>query len=498
MRITCVHTVEHSFRPGQPLSAWSEIPFGLATIAAILEEAGHQVECLVLTAQEITDSALLPRLQRSRADLLALSAVTTQFPSIREVARIAKLLPQAPYTVLGGHHASLAPDDAMACPWLDAICIGEGDRVIAGLVADVEAGRTPTDIEHLWIRQPDGSVQKNAPAPTFLDDLDSLPVINRSAWERWVANPRGSAVILVGRGCPYTCTYCSNHALMALSNGRYLRVRSVEHVLAELADLEAQNPALSMVYLEVETIAAMPRYAEELCAALAERNRQRERPLEFGCNLAITSALVQRGERMEKMLAALAAANMTYLNVGLESGSQRIRSEVLRRPKYSNDDLIAFCQAARRHGIGVNLNIIIGLPTETVADYLETVDVARRCRPASIQHNIFYPYAGTDLYDTAAEMGLFQPATLGHTAERRRPYLDLPDFPRWRLRLESVLVFPRVFHGDWPASKVAVAATWQGLRPYPRLTSTIKAVGGRSQRLRAVMDRHREIPVGEG
>jgi anaerobic magnesium-protoporphyrin IX monomethyl ester cyclase len=286
--------------------------------------------------------------------------------------------------------------------------------------------------------------------------------------------------------------------MMAVSQGRYLRVRSVDHVLGEVEELQAGNPDLGHIYLEVETIAAMPRYAEDLCAALAALNARRERPLEFGCNLAITSALVRKTDRMERLLAGLAAANMTWLNIGLESGSERIRSEVLRRPKYSNDDLATFCLAARRHGIRVNLNVIIGLPTETVADYLETVDVARRCRPASIQHNIFYPYAGTDLYVTAQEMGLFDAGSLGTAAERRRPYLDLPDFPTWRVQAESVLIYARVFGGRWPLGKVAVQTAWQGLRPYPRLTSAIKSAGSRSQRLRAVMDRHRDLPVAAG
>ncbi len=49
MNITCVYTVETYNSIEKPLGVATEIPFGIAMIATVLENAGNEVELLVIT-----------------------------------------------------------------------------------------------------------------------------------------------------------------------------------------------------------------------------------------------------------------------------------------------------------------------------------------------------------------------------------------------------------------------------------------------------------------
>lgn len=62
--------------------------------------------------------------------------------------------------------------------------------------------------------------------------------------------------ILVARGCPYKCTYCSNHALQLLSDGKLVRYRSPGDMNEGIEEVRRLYPDLRDIYLEVETIGA--------------------------------------------------------------------------------------------------------------------------------------------------------------------------------------------------------------------------------------------------
>lgn len=113
--------------------------------------------------------------------------------------------------------------------------------------------------------------------------------------------------------------------------------------------------------------------------------------------------------------------------------------------------------------------ILMGLPTETLKDYFETVSVARQCEPAGLYPSIFYPYPGTHLFNLAAELKLFDPAKIRPTAERSRAYLELPGFSKRRIWFEYLIVHYRIFRGRWPLTHVGIHAIMQFLGAFPSL-----------------------------
>jgi anaerobic magnesium-protoporphyrin IX monomethyl ester cyclase len=446
LSIACVYSVETYITLDKPIREGASIPFGIATIASVLKGAGHDVELLVFTPDTPILATLRPFMQRVRPRLFCLTAVSTQFPLIRTIAEAIKSLDSACYVALGGAHASLMPEEAIGCPFIDAVCVGEGDTAVVDLAAQILAGRQPGNIHNFWFKQPGADIiERNASAP-FLPDLDSLPFIDRELWRPWIMEPARDPSVLVGRGCPFRCSYCSNHILGKLASGSYVRFRSHNNIIKEIEQI-TRDSRVTNIYLEVETVGVNIEYALQLCEALSRFNDGRDTPIKFKINLAVTNKIVRDIRLLNSLFNAFKRANIVTINIGLESGSEKIRNEVLRRPRYSNEDIIKFCVCATKYDIRIIMFIMIGLPGESVADFQETYQVVKTCEPYHIWLSIFYPYPGTDLYYIARDKKLFSDKDIGNVLERRRSYLTLPNFPRWRIMFEYVFFKFRVFQG---------------------------------------------------
>jgi radical SAM superfamily enzyme YgiQ (UPF0313 family) len=248
-----------------------------------------------------------------------------------------------------------------------------------------------------------------------------------------------------------------------------VRLRSPQDVVKELTSLDETYEDVGTVYLEVETFSANQRYAYALCDALEEFNRHRSRPLSFGINMNVYRRALQDTELFERMR----RANFCFINVGLESGSERIRTEVLRRPKYTNDEFIQFCELVKRHGMSVNVYVLFGLPEETAADAQETIDMLKRAKPSALLPSVFFPYPGTDLYNRLVQMGLLDEKEFFETfqgnQERFQARIDYPGLSRRRIEWLLITLHYRVYAGLWPWRRRLASTLFALLYVFPRL-----------------------------
>src|SRR3989338_6982968 len=263
--------------------------------------------------------------------MICFTAVSTEYPFMAGLAKYIRKHYSDLYLVAGGAHVSLNPEGALEN--FDALCIGEGEFPILELVTQLENGKTPSAIANLWIKHND-KIEKNMPRP-FMQNIDDLPFPDREMWQEWIkAGATARHAILLGRGCPYNCSYCSNHALRKLTTGTYTRYRSPDNILWEIKELISEFPEQKEIYLEVETIGQVKNWTLELCAKLTAFNKTRPEPLSFGANLRVAP-----NSDLESIFNAFKQANFRFVNIGLESGSEKVRREILRR-NYSNEDII--------------------------------------------------------------------------------------------------------------------------------------------------------------
>jgi radical SAM superfamily enzyme YgiQ (UPF0313 family) len=428
MKVLFVYSLRDSLTCRHPLASPGDIHIGISYIGAYLKSLGHETQLVVLSSERPARSLkLLEAVVAEFAPrMVAFTAVSTQYPFIRKAAgRVKRHWPDK-FLFLGGVHASLRPQEVVQDDF-DAVCVGEGEMPAAELAAALEAGTRPRSIPNVWFKRAEGSVEKN-PARPFLAELDRLPFPDREMWRPWVMATRmTNHVVQPGRGCPYDCAYCSNHALRKLAGGSYVRLRAPAEIVREIRELKRQYREATDVYLQCETIAVDVNWIEELAGKISGFNNELDHALAFTCNFRVARQFLS-----ERVFQALARANVRTIEIGLESGSPRLRAEVLRRD-YSNEEFFTAVTLARRHGMRVNIYNMIGLPGETPAELNETVEVNRQVVPDRSNTSIFFPYPGTDLYESCRAQGLITEKG-SISAERQRATLDFPAFSRARIQ----------------------------------------------------------------
>jgi len=449
MKILFIYSLDDVQSVQSPIRAWTSVQFGISYISSTLKAHGHQTQLLVLgdNLWKASENLLRNTMEEFDPRLVCFTAVYSQYAFIEKIAALTKNQWPDKFLIIGGVHATLQPDDVIGGPF-DAICIGEGEYPTVELCDQLESHIEPHGIANLWIKSPTGNIERNEPR-VFLEDLDQLPFPDREMWKPWMKEQLGGELaLLLGRGCPYDCTYCSNLALRNVANGKYVRMRSPENILQEVAFLHKLYPHRRM-YFEVETIAMNKNWLIELCSLLKTFNSTISQAISFGCNIRISPRI-----KDESLFDALKNANFYKLNIGLESGSKKIRRDVLKRI-YSNEDFLEIVSLARKHGLKIFVYNMIGLPEESLDDHKETVLLNRLCQPDGHYTGIFYPYPGTELYNVCIEQGLIK-GTLDVQNERRRPVIELPKFSTTQIRRAYTWFDYHVYRGYKPIWKILI------------------------------------------
>jgi anaerobic magnesium-protoporphyrin IX monomethyl ester cyclase len=223
---------------------------GVSQLSAIAKLHGHQVG-LAFSASLFHDrfnlefpsispffddtAETIAAIRDQRPDVLAFSALTSTYQWMLEVAAKAKEMDPNVRTVFGGVHPSAVPERVLARPQVDFVVIGEGDDAFPRILSMVADGKYGDPIFNTRYKMPDGRVVSGM-QKGFLQHLDSLPFYDKPLWEDHV-RIGDLYLTMASRGCPYRCTFCFNNFFAKLpeeKSGKYVRLRSVEHMIAEL------------------------------------------------------------------------------------------------------------------------------------------------------------------------------------------------------------------------------------------------------------------------
>lgn len=210
---------------------------GLASLSAVLKQHGHETALYHLLWPPRQDD-FQDELRRQAPDLVAFSLRSEVFGIGTRLALWAKELGYP--TIAGSYHPTLAPEESIAAPGIDMVCLGEGEAPLAELCDRMRAGRDPYDIPSLWFKC-EGDVIRN-PAGPVIEDLDDLPVPDFALFDfsKLTSTQTYTGLVSFSRGCPYNCTYCCNHKLRSLypNKKRWLRSRSPQNAIAYIHGLK--------------------------------------------------------------------------------------------------------------------------------------------------------------------------------------------------------------------------------------------------------------------
>ncbi|MCD4669993.1 MAG: B12-binding domain-containing radical SAM protein [Actinomycetia bacterium] len=426
MKILFIYSLELAISVEKPLYSYEFLQFGISHLSSFLKHNNHDTNLQILSRSfgKKNHSIISKKIKDYQPEIIGFYSVSTEYKFISGISRFIKTNYPDIFLIIGGPHSTLKPEEVSGDDF-DAICIGEGERSILELANTLKNGESPSGIKNLWIKN-NGAIEKN-PLADFFQDIDLLPFADREMWEESVDYKPNlleqNISILLGLGCPFNCTYCINHVLRKITGGNYIRHRSPQNIIKEIKLLHAKYPLEKSMFLELDSFNVNSKWATGLCDEIEKFNRSIDTPLSFRINIRI-----MQNTNLRSLFKTFKRANITSLNIGIESGSMRVREEVLKR-KYSNRDILGIIDLAKKYEIDYNFFIMIGLPGETHKDFKESIKICRISQPKEIMEYIFYPYPGTDLYEYCKKNNLLNKVK-DVKLERRQVAIELPDFTR--------------------------------------------------------------------
>jgi anaerobic magnesium-protoporphyrin IX monomethyl ester cyclase len=359
-------------------------PLGLASIAAVLEQAGHAVELLDANALGLSPAEAAARVRD--ADLVGLTAVTPTIGAAIATARYLKQAGPDRPVVLGGAHGTLLPEETMrAAPDIDVILRGEGEGSVAALVEALAQGFPLDGIPGLTFRR-GGAVRHNPPSGEMVA-MDALPFAAYHLLAGYRYNPhpphglrRPFMAVVTSRGCPYGCAYCSKPVF-----GNRFRARSPERVIEELAYLHRTLGIREVAFYDDVFTLDQSRAAE-----IAERIIASGLKLAWTCETRVN--LVS-----EDLLRLMKRAGCFAIAYGLESASPDILERL--HKGISRDQVVQAVRQTREAGIETIGYLMLGSPGETPETIRQTIALARELKLDYAQFSVTTPFPCTELYE---------------------------------------------------------------------------------------------------
>lgn len=351
---------------------------GILSLAAYVRSRGHEPSLIVSRSLKRTAA----RIFSDPPDLVAFSSTTGGHR--KALALALALRPFYPgKIIMGGPHPTFFPE-VIEHPALDLVCRGEGETALAGLLDRLDRDEDFSELPGLWVKRGDGIVRN--PLAELIADLDALPFPDRRLLEEAAPFFKTFSMrrVMAGRGCPHRCAYCFNQALAELVRGKgpYLRLRSVDHVIAELKAVKANGrPTINFVD---DTFGLKKSWSLELL----ERCRA-EIQLPLIVNL--------RPEQVDgELMAALVKAGGYCVQLGIESADPKSRSELLSR-EMTNEVIEEAARRIKEAGLKLLTYNMVGLPGESLAAAGRTIAWNRELKADFPRISIFQPYPRTEL-----------------------------------------------------------------------------------------------------
>lgn len=382
---------------------------GLRSISSALKGAGHRTRIILTSSLRGRPADLAGESLREickDSGLLGISSMSRG--SSRAKSLIEALRPLGVPIVWGGMHPTLFPEDCAG--HADLVCRGEGEPFMIDLAGRLATGRGYLDIPNGGYLQ-EGRLVLNEVAP-LVPDLDALPFVDFTFEDEHFVDAEGAvrpnadmttagSILFSGsRGCAFGCHYCSNARLKSLyeGKGRYVRKMSVPKFVASAKRCREIFPRAKYFYFTDEDFFARP---------LADLREFAETyPGQVGLPFECMASPQQISD--EKM-ALLVRAGLWRVDVGVESGSDRVKKEVFNRLG-TNEVVLKAAAAVNRHpGVVAYYFFIIGNPYEDREDLLGTVGLIRRLPPPAFVRTynlVFLP--GTHLYEKALRDGIIR------------------------------------------------------------------------------------------
>lgn len=381
---------------------------GISQLSAIAKEHGHKTN-LAFSAQLFNDRNNLQfpliakyfddtqnainTIYNTQPDVIAFGALTSTYQWGLDVARKAKIHNPDVKVIFGGVHASAVPDLVLQRPEIDYVVVGEGDIAFPTILKNIESKDFQTPIINTRFKSLDGNIIRGKQGG-FIQDLDKLPFFDKMLWEEEI-RIGDFYITMATRGCPYRCSFCFNNFFAKLpeekDSGKYVRLRSVDHVIAELKYAKKRYN-LKRIDFEDDVFGTQKKWLSEF----AEKYKK---------EINVPYQILTHPKFMNNDSAKLlASSGCEWVQMGIQSMDDDFKKESLLRYENS-DDIENALSVMHKYKINVRVDHMFGLPNEPISAQENALNLYKKnnIRRINTFWTCFLP--GTQLMDEAIVEG---------------------------------------------------------------------------------------------
>jgi len=385
MRILLIHPNYHS---GGAEIAGNWPPAWAAYISGALKSAGFaDVRFIDAMTFNIEDAKLEAMVREERPDVVMATAITPAIYKAQETLKMVRRVHPTVPTVLGGIHGTFMYRQVLTeAPWIDYIVRGEGEEVVVNLVRMLGAGNVAADrrgVKGIAFSE-NGEIVTTAANPP-IEDLDALtPDWDMLDWEHYKYIPLNCrlAVPNFARGCPFTCSFCSQWKFW-----RTYRTRDPIKFVDEIEMLVKKHKVGFFILADEEPTIHRKKFVQ-LCEELVRRDLG----VKWGINTRVTDIL-----RDEALLPLYRKAGLVHVSLGTEAAAQ------LKLDRFNKEIKLEQSKKAirllREHGIVTEAQFIVGLENETPETLEETYRMALDWKADLVNWNCYTPWPFSDLFE---------------------------------------------------------------------------------------------------
>ncbi len=384
--------------------------YGVSQMIANLEQAGHHSDFMHL-CEDIAPlpekEEFLKQVAESNPDIIGFSVVTTQWELTKKVASWCKESIDTPL-ICGGIHATVAGEEVLKTGFFDYIMVGECDEAIVDFLDKLSCGTSVSLLANVGLVL-NGEIRINPVRP--LPQLDNMPQKNykKLHFQEIIDAKNGWVGLMASRGCPFNCSYCFNHVMVkryqndlkcSLTKLGYIRHHSVEQVVTEIKYLEDNYKNIKMYIFDDDLFIFDKKFVYDFSKEYKKTSK-----IPFVVNGHVGLFDDDRSK-------ALSNANCKIVKFGVESGSEKIRKQVMHRYT-SNKQIIDAIALVHKYKMHSSCFIMFGLPHETMGDAMETVTLMSKTLPSRFRWTYFYPFPGTEAHKISIEGGFVDEEKIG-------------------------------------------------------------------------------------
>lgn len=330
-------------------------PIGICQLAAYVRQElpDTAIRILDYTNTHYSEAAYRTILREFEPDLVGISIITLNAPGGFMLSKLTrKALPHVPI-IMGGVHSMHKPWECFehGATYLSR---GDGEPLLVEAMRDGFSSK----IRGLaWVNH-HATITYASPRPQTLD-ITTLPfpaydLVDMESYPRWP-----TWEIIGSRGCPYRCSFCTNHGMW---DGK-IRFRTPRNIVDEIEHLHTEYGATGIQFQD-DTINVPQQRALDICNEIVRRGLHEH--MEFSGSMRVNTQLVS-----PELFAQLKHAGFVYLGFGVESGSQRVLD--IMHKDLTPGEVRAAVHMARGAGIKRVMGyLMIGNWGEGVRDVLRT------------------------------------------------------------------------------------------------------------------------------